>query len=42
MIDLDEEQKKAYDRFIRARDRVGIAADAKPRGGYHYPTTQRA
>lgn len=32
MIDLDEEQKRAYDRFIRARDRVGIGSRRKAKG----------
>ena len=30
-MDLTEEQKKAYERFIRARDRVGLGA-RKPKG----------
>ena len=29
MIDLDQEQKKAYERFIKARDKVGLVGRRK-------------
>lgn len=40
MINLTQEQQRAYDRFIRARDRVRIGRYGKKLKGAHVPLSE--